>query len=74
MTRKFLILAGISVGAFILSFFLHNAISALLNIEEPVFFTIAVILAPLGVATGLIGSLVMFAKRVLGNRNQNSLT
>jgi len=54
----FLRVAGIGVGVFIISVFLHNAISAVLGIEEPVFFVIAVILAPVAVAVGLIGSLI----------------
>ena len=68
MLKKFLVLAGISLAVFILSFFLHNGISVLLGVEEPVFFTIAVILAPLGLAVGLIGSLVIFSKRILGKK------
>ena len=34
-------------------------LSALFNVEEPVFFVIAVIIAPLVLAIGLIGSLVL---------------
>lgn len=34
--------------------------SALFGIEEPVFFFIAVIIAPLAFAVGLIGSLLVF--------------
>jgi hypothetical protein len=60
--KTFLLVAGISLGAFIISVFLHNAISGLFDIEEPVFFFIAVFVAPLGFALGLIGSLVMFLK------------
>jgi len=60
--KTFLLVAGISLGAFIISVFLHNAISGLFDIEEPVFFFIAVFVAPLGFAVGLIGSLVMFLK------------
>lgn len=62
MMKTFLLVAGISLGAFIISFFLHNVISGLLEIEEPVFFFIAVIMSPLAFAVGLIGSLVIFAK------------
>ncbi|MEE9525115.1 MAG: hypothetical protein V3V78_00730 [Candidatus Woesearchaeota archaeon] len=35
------------IGAFILAVLLHNFISALIGIEEPVFFLIAVIIIPL---------------------------
>ena len=60
--RKFLQVAGIAAGAFIISFILHNAVSAVLGIEEPVFFVIAVILSPGAIAVGLIGGLVIFIK------------
>ncbi len=58
--KTFLLITGISVGIFIISVFLHNALSGLLGVEEPVFFIIAVIVAPLALAVGLIGSLVLF--------------
>ena len=64
MLKTFLLIAGMSLGAFIISVFLHNAISGLLGIEEPVFFSIAVIVAPLAFAVGLIGSLVIFIMRL----------
>ena len=38
MLKTFLLIAGIAVGTFIISVFLHNALSALFGIEEPVFF------------------------------------
>ena len=60
MSKIFLMVAGISLAVFILSVFLHNAISALFKVEEPVFFFISVFIAPLGFAVGLIGSLVIF--------------
>jgi hypothetical protein len=60
--KAFLQVAGIAAGACIASFILHNVISGLLGIEEPVFFVIAVILSPGAIAVGLIGSLVIFAR------------
>jgi len=60
MLKIFLLVAGISLGAFIISVFLHNILSGLF--EEPVFFFIAVIICPLAFAVGIIGSLVMFIK------------
>ena len=60
MLKAFLLVAGISLGAFIISAVLHNAISGLFGIEEPVFFCIAVFVTPLALAVGLIGSLVIF--------------
>ncbi len=62
MLKVFLLVAGISLGAFIISVFLHNAISGLFGIEEPVFFSIAVFVTPLAFAAGIIGSLVIFIK------------
>jgi len=66
--RKFLQVAGIAAGAFISSFILHNAVSAVLGLEEPVFFVIAVILSPGAMAVGLIGSLVIFIKGLARKR------
>jgi len=60
MLKAFLLVAGISLGVFIISAVLHNAISGLFGIEEPVFFCIAVFVTPLALAVGLIGSLVIF--------------
>ena len=62
LMRVFLLVPGIALVVFIVSVFLHNTVSALLNVEEPVFFIIAVILSPLAFAAGLIGSLVIFIK------------
>ncbi len=58
--RWFLALGGISIGVFIISVFLHNVISGFGGFEEPVFFVIAVILAPLGLAVSLVGTLTLF--------------
>jgi len=66
MLKKFLMIAGIAVGTFIISVFLHNAISALFGVEEPVFFIIAVFIAPLALAVGLIGSLVLYIMGLAG--------
>ena len=60
MLKTFLLITGISLGVFIISVFLHNALSGLFAVEEPVFFCIAVFIAPLALAVGLIGSLVLF--------------
>jgi cation transport ATPase len=68
MLKTFLIVAGIAVAVFVLSVFLHNMISGLFHIEEPVFFTIAIIIAPLGLLVGLIGSLVVFIIGLVGQR------
>ncbi|UCH42240.1 MAG: hypothetical protein JSW16_05305 [Dehalococcoidales bacterium] len=65
MMKVFLIVTGIALAVFILSAFLHNAISGLFDIEEPVFFFIAVFIAPLAFAVGLVGSLVIFIRGLL---------
>jgi len=62
LMKTFLLVAGISLGAFIISVFLHNIISGLLGVDEPVFFVIATIMSPLALAVGIIGSLVIFLK------------
>ena len=74
MLRRFLLVAGISLGAFIISVFLHNVIYGLFIhffgadfwdrigvADEPVFFFIA-LLSVVAFAVGIIGSLVMFLK------------
>lgn len=73
--RTFILITGISLGAAIISVFLHNAIYGLfIQIfgagfwervgmpDEPVFFFIAVFICPLGLAVGIIGSLVIFLR------------
>jgi len=65
MLRTFLLVAGISLGAFIISVVLHNALSGLFGVEEPVFFSIAVFISPLAFAVGIIGSLAIFIKGLI---------
>lgn len=60
MLKTFLLVAGAAAGAFIISVFLHNALSGLFGVEEPVFFSIAVFVSPLAFAVGIVGSLVLF--------------
>ena len=66
MLKTFLLVTGISLAVFIISVFLHNALSGLFGVEEPVFFVIAVIISPLALAIGLIGSLVFFIMGLAG--------
>lgn len=74
MLRIFLLIAGISLGAFIISVFLHNAIYGLfihffgagfwdrIGVgDEPVFFFLS-LLSVVAFAVGIIGSLAMFIK------------
>ena len=63
--RILLLVAGISVCAFIITAVLHNVLSGLFGMEEAVFFVIAVIICPLGVAVGIIGSLIIFIRGLL---------
>lgn len=58
MLKRFLWLAGGAIVVFVVSVILHNAISALLGLEEPVFFVVAVILAPLAFVIGVAGAAV----------------
>lgn len=70
--KTFILIVGISLGALVVSIFLHNAISGLIKhffhreFEEPVFFIIATIICPLGFTVGFIGGLVMYVKGLLG--------
>jgi len=66
MLKTFLLVAGISLGTFIISVFLHNALSGLFGIEEPVFFVIAVFICPLAFTVGIIGGLVLFVRGLFG--------
>lgn len=61
--KKFLLIMGISAGVFVVSVLLHNAISAWFHIEEPVFFSIAIFLAPAAFLVGAAGSIVLAIKR-----------
>lgn len=61
LLRALLLIAGLSLGVGVIGVFLHNAVSMLSGgFEEPVFFIIGVIVAPLGVVVGLSGSLVVY--------------
>ncbi len=66
LLKSFLLIIGISVGVFVISVFLHNALSVLFGIEEPVFFIIAIFLAPLALVVGIVGSLVLFVMGLAG--------
>ena len=66
MLKIFLLIAGMALATFIVSVILHNAVSALLGVEEAVFFVIAVIIAPLALVAGVVGSLVIFIKGLFG--------
>lgn len=63
MQKRFLLLTGLSIVAFVVSVVAHNAISAWLQVEEPVFFIIAVLLCPIAFLVGAVGSVVLALKR-----------
>jgi hypothetical protein len=52
---------------FVDSVILHNLISALLQVEEPVFFFLAVLGAPMMFVAGALGSLYYLVKRRVGS-------
>jgi hypothetical protein len=58
LTKVFLGIAWISAIAFPVCAVLHNAFDAVFHVEEPVFFLLAVIGAPLGVLVGLAGAAI----------------
>jgi polyferredoxin len=67
MLKAFLLVAGISFVVFIVGVVVHNVLYALSEIEEPVFFSIAIFsLVLFTIAT--IGSLVIFLQ---GRRKQD---
>lgn len=57
-TKVFLGIAWVSALAFPIGAVLHNVVEAVFEVEEPVFFLIAVIGAPLGVLVGLSGAAI----------------
>lgn len=64
MLKKFVLTMSISAGVFVVSVLAHNAISGWFGIEEPVFFFIAIIVAPLAFVVGAVGSIVVISKRL----------
>jgi len=62
-SSRFLILTGASATGIFISVVLHNAISGLLDTEEPVFFVIGIFLCPAAFIVGAIGSVVVALKR-----------
>jgi hypothetical protein len=67
LLKTFLLIIGISVGVFVISVFLHNVLGGLFGFEEPVFFVIAIFLAPLALVVGIVGSLVLFIMGMAGS-------
>jgi len=57
--KKFLLLTEASFVGLPVFGILHNAVSALFNTEEPVFFTLAIIVCPIGFLVGAVGLIVL---------------
>ena len=66
LLKRFLIISVMSLPIFLIGVFMHSALSALFNFEEPVFFVIAVMVAPLVFVVGLLGTLVLFFMGLFG--------
>jgi hypothetical protein len=58
MWTRFLMVSGVAVVGFVITAALHNAIYAAFRVEEPVFFLLAVIVAPLTFGVGIVGAIV----------------
>jgi hypothetical protein len=61
--KAYLLLTGFSSAGVFIAIILHNLVSALFNVEEPVFFIIAIIVCPICFLIGLIRSIVMFRRK-----------
>jgi hypothetical protein len=68
LIRIFIILSGASAICIALGSVLHNFLSAAImhfaggDFEEPVFFVISTIIAPLGFLTGAIGTFILYPR------------
>jgi hypothetical protein len=60
--KKFLLLTGASAAGLPVFTVLHNLISGLFDIEEPVFFILATLVCPLGFLVGAVGTIVLTVK------------
>jgi hypothetical protein len=58
MLKLSLIIAALAPLVLAVSVMLHNAISAWLGMEEPLFFVVAVVVAPLAFVIGVVGIVV----------------
>jgi len=60
--KKFLLLTGASAAGLPVFAVLHNVVSGLFNIEEPVFFILATMVCPISFLVGAIGTIVLTTK------------
>ena len=71
--KIFLILTGASAVGLPVFVLLHNVVSGLFNIEEPVFFIMAVFVCPIGFLVGAVGTIVLAIKsKQVKQSSQNS--
>jgi hypothetical protein len=74
--NKYLKIAGASILGFFVFVFLHNLTSGLLSqlfkteIEEPVFFILAVIICPLGFIIGMVGNIIQLIFKNISDVDQ----
>jgi hypothetical protein len=64
--KTFLLLTGASSTGLLVFVVLHNIVSGLFNIEEPVFFILAIPVCPLGFLVGAVGTIVITVKNKPG--------
>jgi hypothetical protein len=60
--KVFLLLAGASAIGMLIFGILHNVVSFLVDTEEPVFFILAVLICPIGLLVGVIGTIILAIK------------
>ncbi len=71
--KKFLLLTGASAVGLPVFVLLHNVVSGLFNIDEPVFFIMAIIVCPIGFLVGAVGTIVLAMKnKQVKQSSQNS--
>ena len=73
MLKKFITISIISLIVFVLSIITHEVIETFLQKKELIFFFIAVFLAPLAFFTGVIGSIVIYAKEKKNSDINNNI-
>jgi len=57
--KVFLLLTGASAIGMLVFGILHNVVSFLVDTEEPVFFILAVIVCPIGLLVGIVGTILL---------------
>jgi hypothetical protein len=68
MLKPSLIITALAPIVFAVAVVLHNLISAWLGVEEPLFFFVAVVVAPLAFVIGLVASIVALVTERRGDR------